>query len=569
MKLFVSLAVLAVLVTLVQCEMKHARYFPEGTSSLPLPSKWTKTGVSVPGDAELRLHIALTNQRLGEMEAKFWAVSDPTNADYGNHLSLDEIAGRFGAKEETIEAVSQWLSDNGVTDFDLLRSRDWIVANVSITSVQNMFHVEFSTYKYQASNAYTPGTLEAYSLPVELTDHIDLVSGITDLPDFGKRKVHRGLDKMRADGMVGPAAITPAVIRAAYNVPANLTGSANGNIQACSEFQGQYYSPKDLVTFFDNFVNNSDAHNVTKLVGMNQGDEPSGEGSLDIQYLMGVAPEVETYFYSMPAFKFWEDLTIWQGWLNNATTVPNVMSVSYGTQGQWPTAKYQARSDSEYQKLGLRGISVIFASGDNGAGCLVPGSASKCVLAPSYPATSVYVTSVGATRFISGNSGQEAAVSYYKSGGGFSDFDAAPSYQAAAVKSYLTSGVNLPPATSFNATGRGTPDVAALGAIHFLIVQGGAVSAIGGTSAAAPTFSAIVSLLNDIRINANSPTLGFLNTWLYQTAAANPTAFTDVVIGNNVVGCCEGGLSGFLCQPGWDPVTGLGTPNFEILKTLV
>lgn len=68
---------------------------------------------------------------------------------------------------------------------------------------------------------------------------------------------------------------------------------------------------------------------------------------------------------------------------------------------------------------------------------------------------------------------------------------------------------------------------------------------IGGTSAASPTFTGIVSLLNDARIAAGKPPLGFLNPLIYSKGTK---AFNDITIGSNP-GC---GTEGFKCGVGWD-----------------
>jgi len=94
----------------------------------------------------------------------------------------------------------------------------------------------------------------------------------------------------------------------------------------------------------------------------------------------------------------------------------------------------------------------------------------------------------------------------------------------------------------------------------------GEIQEVAGTSCSAPTFAAVVTLLNQERFSQGKGPLGFLNPWLYQTAAENPTAFFDVTQGTNQDGCCH---VGFSAAPGWDPVTGLGTPNYKVLKTLV
>lgn len=131
--------------------------------------------------------------------------------------------------------------------------------------------------------------------------------------------------------------------------------------------------------------------------------------------------------------------------------------------------------------------------------------------------------------------------------------------QADAVQRYLTTAPQLPPSSAFPANGRATPDVSALGE-GFQIILNGTVMSIGGTSASAPTFAGIVSLLNEARLGAGKPPMGYLNPWLYQ----NPDVFTDVTEGSNLFG--RGPFSikyGFNCTKGWDPVTGLGTPKFD------
>jgi tripeptidyl-peptidase-1 len=313
---------------------------------------------------------------------------------------------------------------------------------------------------------------------------------------------------------------------------------------------------------------------VAGVVGQNDPTSPGIEASLDLEYIMGVSPYSPSNFYSLKAFNFWNDLMTWTGELDNETNPPFVHSVSYGSQGDYPSDSYRSTLNTEFQKLGARGLSIIFASGDSGAGCEGAGTTAKacdCTFYPSFPATCPFVTTVGATRFLSGNTGPEGAVQAFGSGGGFSQFFPTAPYQTDDVAAYLASGVQMPEACAFNATGRATPDVAALGDIHFQVVNGGQTISVGGTSASAPSFSAVVSLLNDQLLNGGKPTLGFLNTWIYQTASANPMAFFDVTVGDNInAGCCRSGAeSGFECATGWDPVTGVGTPNFAVLSTLI
>ena len=86
---------------------------------------------------------------------------------------------------------------------------------------------------------------------------------------------------------------------------------------------------------------------------------------------------------------------------------------------------------------------------------------------------------------------------------------------------------------------------------------------IAGTSCASPTFAGVVALLNDVRLQAGKPSLGFLNPLLY----ANAAALNDVTTGSTS-GCGFSG-GGWPATAGWDAVTGLGTPNFAALSKIV
>ncbi len=151
------------------------------------------------------------------------------------------------------------------------------------------------------------------------------------------------------------------------------------------------------------------------------------------------------------------------------------------------------------------------------------------------------------------------------SSGGFSNRYSIPSWQADAVKTYLA-GPNVPDRSQFNVTGRGFPDISAQ-AVTYLVVAMGFPQPVDGTSCASPTAAGIFSLLNDLRLAASKPPLGFLNPFLYKTAAA----LNDVTSGQSAGGCGSGWNPGpgFTAVKGWDPVTGLGTPNYAELAKAV
>jgi len=241
-----------------------------------------------------------------------------------------------------------------------------------------------------------------------------------------------------------------------------------------------------------------------------------------------------------------------------------VISNSYADDEQTVPKSYAQRACAGFAQLGARGVTFIAGSGDGGVGdgdpdpatqeCITNDGTNRTEFIPEFPASCPFITTVGGTILF-----PETAVSF--SGGGFSNYFPRPSYQDAAVGSFLS---KLPKGTYaglFNPNGRAIPDVSAQ-SNNFRVFIGGEPFLIGGTSASGPTFAGFVTLLNDGRLRARLPPLGFLNPLLYSTAASG---FNDITTGNNP-GC---GTEGFNATKGWDAVTGLGTPDFGKLLKLV
>jgi len=380
-----------------------------------------------------------------------------------------------------------------------------------------------------------------------------------------------------------------------YNIPPETSGSASTTTQAVIEFEGESYSPSNLLTYGTQVA--IKVVPVSKVVGSNQPNAPQLEAELDIQFIATVNDEASNWFWLEPGDNW---LYLFSVHFFNTATVPMVNSISYAwsemDQCQINPSEcqnlgvnsqgYVLKVNTEFQKIAARGVSLLSASGDSGANGRTDEYCTDPYLKPAFPACSPYITSVGATQIqspvysltsppplcktgswacISG--GTEVAVSYaiseFTSGGGFSVYSAQPSYQTAAVKAYFSSGVTLPPASFYNATGRGYPDVAAFG--HNCMIYSGGVEAVGGTSCATPAFSAVVSLLNQAQIAKTGKPLGFLNPFLYQMYAAQPNAFNDITVGDNkcTESGCAAGCQGFYAYKGWDAVSGLGSPNVK------
>jgi len=249
-------------------------------------------------------------------------------------------------------------------------------------------------------------------------------------------------------------------------------------------------------------------------------------------------------------------------------------------------------------KIGLRGITLLSASGDDGAFGPTDQQCTQTTFSPTFPSSSPFVTTVGATQIYDAvddlvnpppvcssslfwwcaSGGTEQAVSYgfteFASGGGFSNISLQPSWQKIPVIAFLNSTTGKQtPVSYFNPKGRAYPDLSALGA-QVLIWNNNQDQSVYGTSASTSIVAGIISLLNDYSIKKTGKTLGPLNQLIYKMAANHPQSFTDIITGDNTCsasGCfnCEG----FYAGPGWDPVTGLGTPVYTemlaYLKTIL
>lgn len=171
---------------------------------------------------------------------------------------------------------------------------------------------------------------------------------------------------------------------------------------------------------------------------------------------------------------------------------------------------YATQACQLFAQLGARGVSVLFAAGDFGTGdyCLSNDGTNTLKFQPILPASCPYVTSVGGTTHI-----KPEQASYFSSGG-FSSIWPRPMYLEAAVSEYLEK-IGDKNQGFCNRSGRGFPDVAAQSSA-FDVVERGEVVQAEGTSCAAPTFAALVSLLNSARLLSNFPPLDLESLDLYE-----------------------------------------------------
>jgi tripeptidyl-peptidase-1 len=151
-------------------------------------------------------------------------------------------------------------------------------------------------------------------------------------------------------------------------------------------------------------------------------------------------------------------------------------------------------------------------------------------------------------------------------GGGFSQSNFQPGWQADHVAGYFkkvqSKGKTI--LSGYRASGRGYPDLSAVGTYYKVVVNGDLYYE-AGTSASAPVVAGMISLVNAARLKAGLSSVGWVNPALY---ALYKEFAIDITAGNNKCNsygyqCCP---HGFEAAEGWDPVTGLGSINFPAFK---
>ncbi|MCJ1257173.1 vesicle formation at the endoplasmic reticulum [Lignoscripta atroalba] len=387
--------------------------------------------------------------------------------------------------------------------------------------------------------------------------------------------------------------ITPTCLRQLYNVGNFVADPNNGNKIGICGYLNQIAKYDDLEQFLEMFSpeQSPTINNFTYALingGLETQDDETFsdvEANLDVQYALALSYNTPSIYYSTgglgelvpdldqpdPANNQNEPYLDFLHYILALPDeeLPKTLTTSYGEDEQSVPAAYANATCSMFAQLGARGVSVLFASGDTGVGsaCQTNDGKNTTRFLPIFPAACPWVTSVGGTFHVQ----PERAISF--SSGGFSDRFPRPAYQEAAVTEYLgilgSKWDGL-----YNPNGRGFPDVAAQ-SYNFSVVDNGTVIPVGGTSASAPAFAGIVALLNSARLSAGLPPLGFLNPWIYSVGYKG---LTDIVDGGST-GCTgEDVYSGlptpfvpyasWNATPGWDPVTGYGTPNFQKLLRL-
>ena len=356
-----------------------------------------------------RMHevVFMIQQRnMDELTRILHDVSDPESENYGQHMTKEEVV-KMTANPEGRDAVVSYLQLNGAILVSETLNGEYVTATAPVSVWERLFNTDFHIFHQTQTDGRIKAIVRAedYSIPVELGPHVMHVLNTIDTPlithssrAVGSRKIKRPTvetteNKFRVTG--DWQAVSPPKIRIYYNMT-NYRGS-DKSTQAIYTTAGQNFSPKDLWRLQTEYklkiqsaipINGHDNDTVCIL-----NHEQCAESNLDIQYIMSTSQVSPTYHWYVPG-----DFTYFLTLVANMVNPPLVLSISWGSFENTVTPGGHDAFSSEAIKLGVMGITIFVASGDDGANSgYARYDTTKCGYRPIFPATNPYVVSVGAT----------------------------------------------------------------------------------------------------------------------------------------------------------------------------
>ncbi len=460
-------------------------------------------------------------------------------------IGREEFESRYGADPADVERLEAFAQTFDLTVVDISLPRRTVVLSGTVASMNEAFGTRLDVYHC------TEGTFRGRSgplyLPADLEPAVVGVFGLDNRPQ-AQMRCRRHLPIAGAAAAAQQTSFTPPQVAALYHFPSGVTGA--GQAIGIIELGGGYRTA-DLKTYFTGLgvtLPSITAVSVDRARNAPVGDPGSADGEvlLDIEIAGAIAPGARIAVYFAPNTD--------QGFLDAITTAVHdtvrkttVISISWGGPESTWTGQALTAMDQAFQDAAALGVTVCCSSGDDGSSDGVSDGQAHV----DFPASSPHVLACGGTHIVDTNGTLSSetvwngGASGGATGGGVSDVFALPSFQQSA---HVPVSVN-----PSHFKGRGVPDVAgnADPATGFKVHVDGQDVVFGGTSAVSPLWAALVALLNQRR---GAP-LGYLNPAIYPVGSK---VCRDVTSGTN---------GAYKASAGWDPCTGLGSPNGSGLIT--
>lgn len=544
---------------------------PTRRFNLPGSRKNPVAGAKVIGKAPRDEHLEVTvrlrpSNPLPNASALLRMGSTPLKT-----MTRDEFDRRHGASVADLTAVRKFARGYKLSVARESSARRTVILGGTVEQFDRAFGVDLRTYEYP-DGTYR-GRTGFIKLPVALKGIIEGVFGMDNRP-VARRK--RPMYRKRADQAAdGAHAFNPNQIAQLYDFPANFDGS--GQVIGIIELGGGY-RPSDLEAYFGRLglpvptVIPVSVDNATNSPSTPDSDD--SEVALDIEVVGACAPGAKIVVY------FSTNDRASDGFLDALTKAvhdednnPTVISISWGGPEDPNAQGFQQQFNQVLQEAAMLGVTVCVASGDDGAADMPPrlwdGRAHV-----DFPASSPFALACGGTRLIASGTamGSESVWNQHQAefdsstgpdgsfgaeGGGVSETFSIPAYQINA---------KVPPSVNPGGSrGRGVPDVAgdADPASGYNIQVDGQQLPIGGTSAVAPLWAALIARINQ-KLGGN---VGFVNPQLYALPANS--GFNDITVGDNKCSHKTHQNVGYSATEGWDACTGLGTPKGSALASLL
>jgi subtilase family serine protease len=524
----------------------------------------------------MTVHFTLSAAQNADQQQLLKQQVTRKTSQYHKWLTPEEYGARFGINSADLEQMTGWLAQQGFSNIEVGRSRTSISFSGNAAQVQNAFHTSIHHYVTSDGKTHFANSSDP-ALPKALAGMVASIRGLNDLHPAPHARPHF------TSSISGNHFLTPDDFATIYDLQPLFGNGIDGTGQKIAVV-GQTDIALTDIQAFRTAAGLPPNDPQILLTGPDPGTiaDDEGESDLDIEWAGGVAKGATILFVT--STDVFTSLTY--AIENN---VAPVISITYGNcEAQLGSAETTALN-TLLQQATIQGQTIAAASGDSGAADCDTQNTASSGLAVDFPASSPYVTGLGGTAFNEGtgnywNTGNNAyggsAISYIPeiawndtslgqglaaSGGGASIFFTKPSWQV---------GAGVP-----NDGARDVPDLAlASSPSHdgLLYCTAGScvtgfrdanqnLTVVGGTSAAAPTFAAILALLNQ----QTKATQGNVNPTLYSLASFSTDAFHDITSGNNIVPCvalsanCPASPAplqmGYSAGTGYDQVTGLGS----------
>jgi len=541
-----------------------------------------------PADRNLRMekivlvlaHRANTQAELDNLIAQ---QHDPLSPLYHRWLTPEEFGQRFGIGDSDLAAVTGWLQSRGFSIDEVAKGRGWINFSGSVDQVEQAFQTQINEYFVDGlphhANASDPTVPRALA---------SVLHGVLSLHDFRRVPDNTGVQKLDAkapDFTSGSSHyLSPTDFATIYNVKPLYNSSINGTGESIAIVGRTDINLAD-VTYFRSYFGLPANDPVFIHNGADPGDLGGGEETealLDVEWSGAVGRNATVRFVISKSTATTGGVDLSAQYIVNNNVAP-VMSTSFGSCESSMGTTENSFYKNLWSQAAAQGITAFVSSGDSGAaGCNAGSDTTGSGRAVSGLCSTPYNVCVGGTQFAdvsnpslywastNNSTDKSSAVSYipevawnesatvsggsglWSSGGGVSTLYAKPAWQVAP-------GV---PADGY----RDVPDVALSAAGHdgYLIMQGQALGAVGGTSAASPSFAGLMALV----AQSKGAGQGNANTVFYpmaqsQYAGGGAVVYHDATSGNNSVP----GVSGYVAGAGYDLATGLGSVDAYALVT--